>query len=50
MDVRLASVLFCLCCLYFRACEPRLRFGPYTLKKEVGQYPSIFTSRLVSNS
>jgi len=34
---------------FLRVYGPRLRLGPQTRKKELGQYPAIFTSHLVNN-
>ena len=40
------------CFFFLRVYGPRLRLGPdkHAKKKELGQYPAIFTSRLVSYS
>ena len=35
--------------LFLRVYGPRLRLGPETRKKELGQYPAILTSHLVNN-
>ena len=34
---------------FLRLYGPRLRYGPSTRKKELGQYPAILTSHLVNN-
>ena len=34
---------------FLRVYRPRLRVGPQTRKKELGQYPAILTSHMVNN-